>query len=237
MAFLAAAMIMILLVILSGLSDTMPLDRTYFLKAETRGISGARSISQWTFFRICGEDNENCGSARAAIPFGYAWSSNARNAPEDLVGDRGDDTTSDFYFLAWRFGWVFYLIGLFFTACAFVSGVLACIGRLGARIAGLVSIVALICYTIAVSLMTAVFVRARNAFVEDDRDAEIGSYAFGLSWGAFGAIFVAIVLFCLGGRADKSQPKQGRRWIPTIPFLRGRNQSGTPAQQDKDGNH
>ena len=67
---------------------------------------------------------------------------------------RGGGTTSDFFFLAWRFGWVFYLIGLFFTACAFVSGFFSCIGRLGAKIAGLTSIVALLFYTIAVSLMT-----------------------------------------------------------------------------------
>lgn len=241
MTFLGGAIIMMMLVILSGMSDVAPLDRIYFLKAETRGITGARSITQWTFLRICGDDNENCGPARAAPPFGYAWDSNPRNAPDDLVGSRGGGTTSDFFFLAWRFGWVFYLIGLFFTACAFVSGFFSCIGRLGAKIAGLTSIVALLFYTIAVSLMTAEFVKARDVFHEDDRDAEIGKYAFGLSWGAFGAIFVAIVLFCIGGRADKSgdysSPRRERAWLSALPFRRGGARSGTPAQQDKNASH
>ena len=78
-------------------------------------------------------------------------------------------------------------------------------------------------------------------FNEDDRDAEIGKYAFGLSWGAFGAIFVAVVLFCIGGRADKngdySSPRRERAWLSALPFRRGGARSETPAQQDKNASH
>lgn len=59
-----------------------------------------------------------------------------------------------YYFYMWRFGWVFYLIGLFFAVMAFFTGFLACCGRLGSAISGLVSLAALFFYTIAVSLMT-----------------------------------------------------------------------------------
>lgn len=61
-----------------------------------------------------------------------------------------------YYFYMWRFGWVFYLIGLFFAVMAFFAGFLACCGRLGSAISGLVSLTALFFYTIAVSLMTCV---------------------------------------------------------------------------------
>lgn len=54
----------------------------------------------------------------------------------------------------WRFGWVFYLMSLFFAVIAFFAGFLACCGRLGSAIGGLVSLMALFFYSIAVSLMT-----------------------------------------------------------------------------------
>lgn len=132
------------------------------------------------------------------------------------------NTTSMYYYYMWRFGWVFYLISLFFAVMAFFAGFLACCGRLGSAISGLVSLTALFFYTIAVSLMTyvpfsgllggqqltrftlysAVFVKARDAFRADNRDASIGTYAFGFSWGAWAALLIATVLFFLGTRQN-----------------------------------
>lgn len=123
-------------------------------------------------------------------------------------------TTSEFYYYMWRFGWVFYLLALFFEVMAFFAGFLACCGRLGAAISGLVAFTALFFYSVAVSLMTAVFVRARNAFHADGRSASLGKYAFGFSWGAWAALLIATVLFFLGTiRTDKTtKTTTGRRW-------------------------
>lgn len=44
------------------------------------------------------------------------------------------------------------------------------------------------------------FVKARNAFLADNRTATIGKYAFGFSWGAWVALLIATVLFFLGTR-------------------------------------
>lgn len=203
MLCLAGSIVMIFFVILAGLKDTSPLKETYFLRADTSGITGARDITQWTFFWICGDNNKDCGSAHAALPFGYAWSANPENAPDELVGSHGDNTTSSYYWYMWRFGWVLYLISLFFLICAFFSGFLSCLGRLGARLAGFVTIVALFFYSIAVSLMTVEFVKARNVFNRANREATVGAYAFGFSWGAWALTFLAVMLFCLGGRGNK----------------------------------
>jgi hypothetical protein len=54
----------------------------------------------------------------------------------------------------WRFGWVFFLIALFFEVLAFLAGFLALCSRLGSAFTGLLSLVALFFLTIAVSLMT-----------------------------------------------------------------------------------
>jgi hypothetical protein len=57
--FLAASLVLLWFVILSGVTHTSPLRQTYFLRADTNGITGARPITQWTYFYICGLDNEN----------------------------------------------------------------------------------------------------------------------------------------------------------------------------------
>lgn len=137
------------------------------------------------------------------------------------------NTTSKYYFYMWRFGWVFYIMTLFLAVMAFFAGFLACCGRLGSAISGLVSLSALFFYSIGVSLMTcvpmlytffplfplsmqcanvlrhvnsAVFVKARDAFRAEGRPAEIGKYAFGFSWGAWAALLIATVLFFMGTR-------------------------------------
>ncbi len=42
----------------------------------------------------------------------------------------------------------------------------------------------------------------RNAFTADGRAAEIGTYAFGFSWGSWAALLLATILFCVGMRGE-----------------------------------
>ncbi|KAK4229970.1 SUR7/PalI family-domain-containing protein [Podospora fimiseda] len=195
--FLAGSLILLWFVILSGITRTSPLRQTFFLSADTSGITGARSVSQWTYFKVCGLDNLDCGPARPGLPLGDAWDTDASNVPAELIGSYGGGTTSYTYWYMWRFGWVFYLIALFFETATFFVGFLACCGRLGAAISGIMGIVSLLFLSVAVSLMTATFVKMRNAFVADNRSAEFGSYAFGFSWGAWGALLISTILFCM----------------------------------------
>ncbi|KAL2198459.1 SUR7/PalI family-domain-containing protein [Corynascus similis CBS 632.67] len=220
---LAGSLVLLWFVILSGITDTSPLRQTYFLRADTSGIQGARSITQWTYFKTCGLDNTDCGPSRPALPLGDAWASNARGAPSELIGSHGNDTTSRFYWYMWRFGWVFFLIALFFEVLAFFSGFLALCSRLGSALTGLISVVALFFLTIAVSLMTATFVKMRNVFAREGRDASLGRYAFGFSWGAWAALLISTVLFCLARhkRRDNTAAATAttngharRRWLP-----------------------
>lgn len=210
---LAGSLVMLWFVILSGVTRMTPLDRTWFMRADTSGITGARPISQWTYFYICGDGNDDCGRAWADPPLGWAWSGNPSNAPEEVVGSHGGNTTSFRFFCMWRFGWVFFLLTLFSSTIAFFTGFLACFGRLGSAISGLMSMASLFFYTIGVSLMTATFVQARDAFQRSGRYAEIGSYAFGFSWASWAALFLSSILFCIGtrGRKDQNATTSSRR--------------------------
>ncbi|QGI66109.1 hypothetical protein CEK26_010061 [Fusarium fujikuroi] len=214
LVLLAVSLLFLWFIILSGLTSTTPFDKTYFLRADTGGISGAREVTQWNFFYICGAGNNDCDGARAAPVIGRAWDSNPRNAPSSLVGGRAGDTTSNRQFFLWRFGWVFILITLFFETLAFFTGFIACCGRLGAGISSIMSMFALFCSSVAMSLMTATWVLARNAFHRDGRSASIGRYAFGFAWASWATLLVATILFCLGMRGDKSSSGgyNGRSW-------------------------
>ncbi|KAI8946542.1 SUR7/PalI family-domain-containing protein [Xylaria longipes] len=230
--FLGGAAVLLFFVVLSGITRISPLRQTYFLSADTSGISGARAVSQWTYFRICGDGNTDCSHHWPDAPVGWAWSKDPTgdNLPKHVIGSYGAGTTSEQYFYLWRFGWVFYLLALIFTVFAFFTGFLACFGRLGHAIAGMMSFVALFFHTVAASLMTATFVRMRDQFNIAGRSAHIGVHAFGFTWGAWAALFIATTLFCIGIRAKKDDRiGGGSRW--------GRKRSVRSRQSYDMGNH
>lgn len=213
---IAGALVLMFFVVLSGVTATTPLNKTYFLQADTSSIPGARAISQWTYFYVCGEGNTNCGAPVPALPFGYAWVGSTAGVPADLLGSHGKHTTSTHYYYLWRFGWVFYLAGVAVTVMAFFTALLAPCSRLAAGFSGAILTFALFLYSLGVSLMTAEFVQARNAFRSAGLNASIGRYAFGFSWGAWAAIFLATVFLFLGcgaggsSREDKRASKAAR---------------------------
>lgn len=141
----------------------------------------------------------------------------------------------------WRFGWVLFLIALFFEVMAFFASFIACLGRLGSAVAGLVSMTALFFLTIAVALMTyvfflllcidhlstppsslkkstvtdpsnsATFVKMRDAFLAAGMDAHIGIYAFGFAWGAWAALLIATGLLAAGVRGGSKADRSRSR--------------------------
>lgn len=203
---IAGALVLMFFVVLSGVTNSTPLNKTYFLQADTSSITGARPVSQWTYFYVCGSGNTNCGNAVPALPFGYAWVGNSDGAPAELIGSHGKHTTSTHYYYLWRFGWVFYLISLFFTVMAFFTALLAPCSRLASGLSGIILMGSLFFFSLAASLMTAEFVQARDRFTSAGMSAHIGRYAFGFTWGAWAAIFLATIFLFLGcgagGRKD-----------------------------------
>jgi hypothetical protein len=210
LVLVSGAIVMTLFIFLAGVSNVTPLNNTYFLYADTTGITGARDRTQWTYFYVCGPGNVDCSGPWPAPSFGWAWSANAANLPSEILGDQGN--ASQYYYLSWRFMWVFYLIAMFFAVVAWFSGFLACCGRLGSALAGFSTFLALLFYTIAAALMTAATVRARNTFIANGHDAYIGTYAYGFTWGSWAALFIATTLFCIGSRAGKEGSSGGRSW-------------------------
>jgi len=222
--FLGGALVMMFFVILSGVQDVSPLNKIYFLEADTSKISGALPLSQWTFFYICGANNQNCGAAHPALPFGFAWLGNTMGVPAELVGSHGSNTTSTYYFYMWRFGWVFYLMAIFFGVLAVFTGILSCT-RIGSGLSSLMTMIATFWMTLAAVLMTVEFVKARNVFNSNGMSAQIGTYAFAFTWASVIALFIASIGFfggCFVGR-NKSNNNDGVRDRQTGFFRRQRS--------------
>ncbi|KAH8686090.1 putative SUR7 family protein FMP45 [Tricladium varicosporioides] len=206
---IAGSLVLMFFVVLSGVKNTTPLNKTYFLRADTSNINGARPVSQWTYFYVCGQGNQNCGSPIPDLPFGSAWVGGGSGAPMDLVGSHYKNTTSKYYYYMWRFGWVFYLIALVTNVLSFFTSVLAPCSRLASGISGFFVANALFWMTLAASLMTVTFVKARNSFRANGQSASIGRYAFGFTWAAWACMFLATIFLFLGcGAGGRKENKR-----------------------------
>jgi len=221
---IAGSIVLLFFVVLSGVKNSTPLNKTFFLKADTSTIAGSgRAVSQWTYFYVCGEGDRDCGSPVPALPIGYAWVGGSAGAPDSLVGGHAKGTTSKYYFWMWKFGWVFYLIALVADVGAFFTSLLAPFSRLASGFAGLILAFALLFMTLAASLMTAVFVKARDQFRHSGMSAQIGKYAFGFTWGAWAAMFLAMIMLFLGcGLGGSRREKR----VSAAPTTRSRSDLG-----------
>jgi len=209
LVLIAGALVLMFFVVLSGVKSTIPLNKTYFLTADTSKITGARPVSQWTYFYVCGSGNTDCGKAVPALPLGYAWVGGGAGAPTTLLGKHGHQTTSTYYYYMWRFGWSLYLVSLVFTVFAFLTSLLAPCARLASALAGFMLVICLFFFSIAAALMTVVFVKLRNVLNSSGHTASIGKYAFGFTWGAWAALFLAMVFLFLGcGASSRKEDKR-----------------------------
>ena len=148
-----------------------------------------------------------------------------------MASSLGGGTTSKFYYYMWRFGWVTYLLALVFNVLGFFMSILAPCSRLASAFSGAITAFALFWFTVAASLMTlvvffhpfgigpltkhsATFVKARNELRNAGLNASIGQYAFGFTWGAWAAMFIAMIFLFLGSRAtsnDKVKTRSTRK--------------------------
>ena len=111
--------------------------------------------------------------------------------------------THKYYYLT-RFMFAFVLIGLFFAVCALFLGLLALCSRIGSYLSSALCSVALFFQTLTTTLMTAAYVMGRNDFLSQGKNASLGRYNFGFMWAAVACLFIATVLFCVGGATSGS---------------------------------
>ncbi|KAF2486007.1 SUR7/PalI family-domain-containing protein [Neohortaea acidophila] len=213
---LAGGIVLQFFVILSGVvNNSAPVNLVYFLQASTAGITSSTvsripANARWTFFALCGEangHNANCHQVHPAFPFNPPGRENfgtIRGIPSQFIG------TDRYYYLS-RFAFAFFLIALFFAVVSFFLSAFALCARLGAYLTGLTTMLALFFQIVAASLITAWSVLGRDAFRKNGQSAKLGAYGYGFTWAAAACFLLSTILFCVGGRADKSSGGGGGR--------------------------
>ena len=157
MILLAGGIVLTFYIVLSGAHIyKTPINLVYFLEAATGGISGGNTQYQnparWTWLSICGAANglnANCGPLHAAQAFDPVKNfGTSMGVPSQFV------SAANHYWYLSRFAWVFYVIALFFAVMAFLLSVFALCARLGAYLAGIMAMAALLFQSAAAALMT-----------------------------------------------------------------------------------
>lgn len=153
----AGGLLLGLFIILAGAVNGSPVNKFYFLEADTANIPGAPALARWTFWNICdGASGVNVcsstgyGNVSPARPFDPPSGRNfgtTDNVPTQFIGTRT-------YFYLTRFMFAFALISLFFAACALLTGILALCTRIGAYFSGLMTALAFFFQAITAALMT-----------------------------------------------------------------------------------
>jgi len=193
----AGAIVLLLFVVLAGVTDSTPFNKTFFLSLDLSKFQGAISSpsgdGHYTLWGICASDDSgnsiNCPHASPAYPFDPSTNF-AGGTPTNIA------SSINFFYYMSRFAFAFYLIALVFSAISFLTGLLALCSRLGSAVSTIFAFLGFIFAAAAASLSTAWIVIAKNDLVNAGIDASIGNYAIGFSWGATAALFLASFGFC-----------------------------------------
>jgi len=189
------------LILLAGAINHNPVNKFYFLQADTAGIPGAPNPARWTYWNVCPVTNNlnNCGAVHPAFPLDPPSGRNfgtTTDVPAAFIGTRK-------YFYLTRFMFAFMLIALFFGVVSFFTGMLALCSRIGSYLSSLTCMIALFFQTLNAALMTAAYIMGRNNFRKNNQTASVGKYAFGFEWAAMVCFLLSTILFCLAGTSSK----------------------------------
>ncbi|KAI5964492.1 SUR7 [Candida theae] len=194
--FLAGACLLLIFIVLSGSSRHFPLNKFYWLEADTTNISNSpANTSAWTFWGVCDKNDYSKCLTGPAYPLSPEDNfDTTTNIPQDFL-----DNQSTYYYLS-RFAFAFCLIALGFSGLAFIIDILGFCFTIIDKVVMFLVTAALFFAAAFASFQTAVTVLAKNAFSDAGRHATVGAKSMGIMWAAFvcllicwGLTFAAII--------------------------------------------
>lgn len=213
---LAGSLLLLILTLLSGGVSHFPITQFYYLDAALTvpAITSPDGRVRWTNYNLCGVQNGrnvNCGPTKAAYgfnPVGDITSSDpALPAGVTAHNSRSKVTSKTYY--------SFLIIAAFFTMVAMFTSIIGCLGRIGAFVSFLTTLVAWTMCAIAASLMTVVYVRARNEFRAGGISSNLGVKLFAFMWTTVAATGLALLItsvgVCVPGDSSRSRNRRSKR--------------------------
>lgn len=207
--FNAGAILLLFFILLGGAFDRFPLNRFFWLEADTSQISGAPKKSRWTLYGFCEVKdgvNSNCSSNRPAYAIQPEKNfGTTKGVPQDFIDNH------DTYFYLSRFAFPFFLIGIFFAVLSLIMGTLAYVSRLGAAITSSITFLAFIFVAAASAVETACYVMARDAFNDQKSgSAHLGVKLMAFAWTTTACLLFSLIGFCMGWhRSSKAAAAAG----------------------------
>ncbi|KAK9451673.1 SUR7/PalI family-domain-containing protein [Limtongia smithiae] len=199
------AALLLLLILLSGVTETNPLNRIFYMEADTSAISGAPATTRWTLWNRCGVDsnghNTDCTANKPAYAFqpvvNFGTSS---GVPSSLIDHH------KMYFYLSRFSFAFYFLAAGFACLAWLAAWVA-FSMVGALVTSILSFFALITAIIAAALSTALYVYVRDDFNNAGYSAHLGVKLFAFAWSAVACLLLSapgfLVACCLARRSKR----------------------------------
>lgn len=223
--FLSGAALLLVFTVLSGSTKHFPLDRFYWLKADTLAIKGAPNQSAWTFWGVCESRDYSSCSLGPAYPISPVDNfSTTTNVPAKFVSNR--DT---FYYLT-RFSFAFTFLGLAFVGIALLLEVFGlCFESVDKLVVAFVTL-ALFFVAGTAALQTAGAVLARNAFQDDGLSANIGLKSFAILWAAVVILVIVFLNSCFAKIASSY-----RKHLANVRAQRGEGEYVPPNGPPADG--
>lgn len=178
--FFAGNTLLLILIIISGATDSYPVDRFYWVQGDTSGIPNAPDLTRWTFWGACSRVDgvTSCGgNLSPAYPISPVDNFGTQtNVPQKFISDR-----DAFYYLT-RFSFCFFWISLAFIGVSFLIYIGSWCSYGVSQVVWLLTTIGCLFNVTAVVLQTAAAVMARNAFSDDGRAASVGADLFGIAW-------------------------------------------------------
>lgn len=186
--------LLLIFIVLSGSIVESPVNKFYWLQADTSDIAGAPEISRWTFWGLCGvsgDNNVNCSYLQPAFPLSPVDDFGTTvNVPRDFVSSR------DTYYYLSRFSFCFFLISLVFIGVALIFYVLSWCSYTFSKTVFVTITIGTLLNMAASGCQTAATVLAKNAFKDAGLSAKVGVKLMAFSWTT---VAMNIVLFFVTG--------------------------------------
>jgi hypothetical protein len=199
--------------ILCGASTSTPLNEWYWLEAQTGSIPGAQANTRWTNYNSCGVSNGknvDCSSSSAAYPMSPVSNfGTTEGVPAGLQSKHGVT-----YYLS-KVGWAFLLIGLLFTLLALIPNFVSlCFPSQIAltTTSGIVPALALLFTALSASLITAGYVKARNAFRDAGSHTSLGRTMIAFIWTSVFLLALSTLFSGVGCFSNFKRKKRDKRY-------------------------
>ncbi|ODQ62358.1 hypothetical protein WICANDRAFT_24853, partial [Wickerhamomyces anomalus NRRL Y-366-8] len=181
--------LLLILIVLSGSIDHFPINKFYWIEADTSGMGNAPSLSRWTFWGLASEQNGKNSKETLSPAYPFSPVDNfdtTENVPSDFVSNR------DTYYYLTRFAFAFFWIALAFVGVSLLISIFSVFSYSIIKVNSWLTTLALIFDAGAVAFMTAAIVLGRSAFKSENRYVHLGPALLGIAWAS---VAVLIILF------------------------------------------